>query len=238
MQLARCVWRKRRFLFTRLTMVLAKGSRFTFFSNFVPGSVSRTRSQIVNPSIHLSDIISSVFQVYKNHWVGQLCELAPSTCCVKKCFNFFFFVCVYVRRLKALFFCACLRAKVEGLKGVVATHPPNGHHIHKVKQWCEFGEEKSPQRDNNPPQQSGIVKWLERMFDTEQMPKQQSNHGEKGEREVNDECHWSVCVLFVSSFVCWIQFLFFYSCSGTSISSSNINRRRISSKSRTSMGSL
>ena len=120
MQLARCVWRKRRFLFTRLTMVLAKGSRFTFFSNFVPGSVSRTRSQIVNPSIHLSDIISSVFQVYKNHWVGQLCELAPSTCCVKKCFNFFFFVCVYVRRLKALFFCACLRAKVEGLKGVVA----------------------------------------------------------------------------------------------------------------------
>jgi len=150
-------------------------------------------------------------------------------------FLFFCFFCFFI----FFCFCPCLRAKVEGLKGVVATHPPNGHHIHKVKQGCEFGEEKSPQRDNNPPQQSGFVKWLERMFATEQMPKQQSNHGEKGEREVNDECHWSVCVLFVSSFVCWIQFLFLYSCSGNSISSSNINRRRISSKSRTSIwGSL
>lgn len=237
MQLARCVWRKRRFLFTQLTMVLAKGSRCTFFSYFVPGSVLRTRSQIVNPSIYLFDI-SSVFQVYKNHWSGNFASWHLPLVAWKNVSIFSFLSVFMCEGWRRCFVCVCLRAKVEGLKGVVATHPPNGHHIHKVKQGCEFGEEKSPQRDNNPPQQSGIVKWLERMFDTEQMPKQQSNHGEKAEREVNDECHWSVCVLFVSSFVCWIQFLFFYSCSGTSISSSNINRRRISSKSRTSMGSL
>ena len=228
MQLARCVWRKRRFLFTRLTMVLAKGSRCTFFSYFVPGSVLRTRSQLVNPVSAFSSVHESTD--WATLRVGTFHLLR------EKMFQFFCFFCFFIF---SVFVCVCLRAKVEGLKGVVATHPPNGHHIHKVKQGCEFGEEKSPQRDNNPPQQSGIVKWLERMFDTEQMPKQQSNHGEKGEREVNDECHWSVCVLFVSSFVCWIQFLFLYSCSGNSISSSNINRRRISSKSRTSIwGSL
>ena len=183
MQLARCVWRKRRFLFTRLTMVLAKGSRCTFFSYFVPGSVLRTRSQLVIPI----PVFSSVHE--STGWatlrVGTFHLLR------EKMFQFFCFFCFFIF---SVFVCVCLRAKVEGLKGVVATHPPNGHHIHKVKQGCEFGEEKSPQRDNNPPQQSGIVKWLERMFDTEQMPKQQSNHGEKGEREVNDECHWSVCV--------------------------------------------
>ena len=111
---------------------------------------------------------------------------------VKKWFIFCIFCIFFVFHFFC--FCPCLRANVEGTKGVVASHPSNGDHIHEVKQGREFGEDKSPQRDNNPPQLWGFVKWLERMFTPEHVPKQYSNHGEKGVREVNDECHWSVCV--------------------------------------------
>lgn len=102
MQLARCVWRKRRFLFTRLTMVLAKGSRCTFFSYFVPGSVLRTRSQLVIPIPVFSSVHESTgWATLRVGTFHLLREKMFQFFCFFCFFIFSVFVCVYVRRLKA-----------------------------------------------------------------------------------------------------------------------------------------